>query len=194
MNHVQLLKDLGLNEEQIIDKVVGQIADQMLYGKIEDLDYDEMQDGGSTQFRHAVDALLKKRIDAAVECVANKHTLPNITEYLENFCIQKTNEWGESKGEPVTFVEYLTQRAEAYIAEPVDLDGNSKGESRFGNWRMATTRVTHLIDKHLRREIDKAMKSAIEDANKSIAGGLNEAVKIAINNLKVHVDTKVSAK
>ncbi|WP_434286268.1 hypothetical protein [Celeribacter sp. SCSIO 80788] len=194
MTNIQLLKDLGMTEEQIVEKVVGQIADQMLYGKIGDLDYDEVECGGSTNFRKAVDDLIKKRIDAAVEAVAAKHTLPNVSEYLENLCLQKSNEWGEKKGEEVTFIEYLTQRADTYMREPVDHSGKSKSESGGFSWSKRGTRVEYMIDKHLQYNISQAMQSALDSANKSIVEGLKEAVNIKLGEIKVALDTKVTKK
>lgn len=193
MSNVQLLKDLGMSEEKIIEKVVGQIADQMLYGKVGDLDYDEVECGGTTKFRDAVDTLIKKRIDDAVEAVAAKHTLPNLTDYLESLCLQKTNQWGEKKGESITFIEYLAQRADAYMREPVSYDGKTKGQDSF-QWRQYGTRVEYMIDKHLQHSISTAMKTALENANKSIAEGLKEAVNAKINQIAVQLETKVTKK
>lgn len=194
MSNVQILKDLGLSEEAIVEKVVEKIADQMLYGKVGDLDYDEIEFGGDTQFRRAVDAMLKKRIDDAVEAVASKHTLPNLTEYLENICLQKTNQWGEKRGETVSFIEYLVESADAFMREPVDHSGKTKKESGGFSWSQKGTRVEYLIDKHLQYSISKAMEQALGEANKSIIGGLKDAVDAKLSQISVQLKTEVKKK
>lgn len=194
-NTTQILKDLGLSEDQIIDKVVGQIADQMLYGKIGDLDYDDVDSGGSTQFREAVDSLLRKRINQAVEDVAKKHTLPKMTEYIESVCLQKTNSWGEKIGEPQTFIEYLTERADTFLSEPVNYEGKTKAESRGSmSWSKKGTRVEYMIDRHLQYSISTALEKAVSAANESIIGGLKEAVNIKLGQISVDLKTTVKSK
>ncbi len=182
------LKELGMTENDIIERVVEKIADQMLYGKTADLDYDETVEGGSTNFRKAVDQLLKTKIDEAIANVANKHTVPQLEEFIEQFCIKETNAYGEKKGEDKTFIEYLTARADVWLKEQVNHNGKSEAEDSY-SWRANTTRAAYLVDSHLQYSISTALKNALNEINKQIAEGLDGAVKIqlkqALDNLKV---------
>ena len=189
------LKKLGFDEQDIKERVVESIADRIMNGK--DFDYDQEDwDASETNFAKSVKALVQERIDQAVEKVAEKHTLPNITEYLENLCIQKTNSWGEKKGEPTTFIEYLTHRAETYLTEKVDHNGESRktGSTGWGGWKENGTRVSYLVDRHLQYSVSTAIKKGLNDINGQIAEGLDGVVKIqlqqALEGIKINTTIK----
>ena len=186
------LKELGFSEEDILHRVVDNISERILYKNDQYPDHDEY-DPSETTFAKKVKSLIEERINEAVEKVAEKHTLPNITEYLENLLIEKTNHFGEKKGEPVTFIEYLTTRATNFLTEKVDYSGKSRKES-YGSWSENTTRVSYMVDKHLQYSISTAIKNGLADINGQIADGLDGAVKIqlkqALENLSVKTEIK----
>lgn len=179
------LEALGLKAEDIADRVVNRIVEKMLSDSIHDEWGDEAEKPSA--FRKALQARMIAQINKSIEEIAAKHVLPNITQYLETFCLQETNSWGEKKGKPVTFVEYLVQRADAYMKEEVDYSGKSKAEDSY-NWRKNTTRVAYLIHEHLQYNITRAMKEALQTANNSIVGGIQKAVQVSLSNLKITVN------
>jgi hypothetical protein len=185
------LEALGLNENTLAEKLVDKIALNLMTS----LHYDDA-DGewrGSSPFAKKLDNLIKSRLDKIVNDMADKHVLPKVNELVEGLVLQETNKWGEKTGNPVTFIEYLTQRADAYMTEPLNYQGKTKAEDSF-SWSKSTTRIAFMIDKHLHYSIDTAMKAAFASANSSIASGLRDATLIAINDvaakLKVDVKTK----
>ncbi|MFN4017662.1 MAG: hypothetical protein ACK4JB_20145 [Reyranella sp.] len=178
------LEALGLKAEDIADRVVDRIAEQMLT-KI-DYDEDERPHHNPSPFRAALQQRIKDRIDRSIDEIAAKHVLPNITEYLEGLCLQETNRWGEKTGKPLTFIEYLAQRADAYMKEEVNYSGKTKEEDSY-SWRKNTTRVSYLIHQHLQFSIEKAMKAALRNANNSIIGGIQKAVEVSLSSLKIEM-------
>ncbi len=181
---------LGITKEDLAVRVVDRIAEQMLSHLYSDPDGDETDE--PTEFRRVIEKRVTARIDEAVDQIAAKNVLPNIAEYIENLCLQQTNKWGEAKGKKLTFIEYLIERAEAYLTEKVSYDGKAKGEDHF-SWTGTQTRVTYLVNKHLQYSIETAMKAALKDANSAIVEGLEETIKIKLNEvrkkLKVTVKT-----
>lgn len=177
MNEITL-ESLGLTRDDICDRVVDRLCGEL--GSYED-------------FEGQVQGKVREAVDAAVSKMADEHILPNVHQYLENLCLQETNRWGEAKGKPVTFIEYLVQRAEAWMTEKVDYQGKAKTERDSYSWRENGTRVEFMIHEHLQYSISTAMKQALADANKTIVGGLQEAVKVKLNEiarkLKVEVKT-----
>ena len=147
-----------------------------------------------SSFKRKLDAEIKKGIDAAVTALADKHILPHAATMIENITLQETNKWGEKTGQNMTFVEYLVQRAEAYMTEGVNYEGKSKDEARGYSWTGTQTRITHMVHEHLHYSIETAMKQSLKDANSSICKGIEEAVKIklaeALQGLKTTVQTK----
>ncbi|MCR5875118.1 hypothetical protein LRS10_13550 [Phenylobacterium sp. J426] len=186
------LEVLGLSQEDLANRLVDRLAD----GLLTDLHYDE--DGfefrGTSPFAKSLNKLVKARLDALVEDLGSKHVLPRVSELVENLVLQETNRWGEPTGKSVTFIEYLVQRAEAYMTEKVNYEGKSKDESGGYSWSGTQTRVAHLIHKHLHYSIETAMKEALANANSAIAKGLLDTVKLKLGEataaLKVAVTTK----
>ena len=134
-------------------------------------------------FKRKLSDAVKQRVDAKINEIAEVHILPKVSELVENITIQETNKWGEKKGEPVSFIEYMTQRADAYLREDVDYEGKSKAESSSYSWSKSQTRITQLVHKHLHYTIEAAMKAAMQNANSAIVEGIQATVKIKLEEL-----------
>lgn len=185
------LESLGIDENVLIGRLVDRLAENVLTS----LHYDE--DGGewrgSNPFANKLTSMVTNRLNQVVEELAGKHVLPRVSEMVESLVLQKTNQWGEKVGQPITFIEYMTQRADAFMREEVNYDGKTKGQDSY-SWRKAGTRVEYLIDKHLQYNIEKAMVAAVSDANKSLIEGLKEAVNIKLGQIAVQLKTEVKSK
>lgn len=179
----QDLAALGLTEEVVLENLV-----QRLFEWHTTTD-EEYANDFSQRLEKAVRAKVEERIDAAM----NQHVLPKITEMVDGVCLQNTNEWGEKRGTPLTFVEYLTQRVDAYIREEVNYEGKPKSDNVYG-WSKRSTRIAHMIHEHLQYSIERAMVAALGEVNSSVRKGLEEAVKHAIESVKVTVNTKVESR
>jgi hypothetical protein len=188
---IGLLALTGMSKEELATRVVEHVAAKLLVRTA----YDEEGDPcgtRSTQFERALQTRIKEHLDAEVGRQAEKHVLPKVTDMVEGLVLQETNRWGEKTGEPVTFIEYLTQRAERYLTEKVNHNGKTREEDSY-SWRENTSRISYLVNNHLQYSIKIAMERAVEEANKGIVGGLEKAVKISlqqvIDKLKVTVNT-----
>jgi hypothetical protein len=185
------LEALGFTKDDLQERVIERLCEQILAGKQYDEDGNEEYD--DSQFKKKLEERLRSHITETVNAIAEKHVLPNVTSYIENLVLQTTNKWGEKQGTPVTFIEYLVQRAEAYIQEDVNHEGKSKDQESY-SWSKRSTRITYLINAHLQYSIQTAMQQALQTANSAIAGGIEKAVKIkleeVVNSLKVGVQLK----
>lgn len=185
------LKALGITEEQLVEKIIDKTVERLLTSVGYDEEGDEFVE--DSRLVKNLNDLVKKLIDAKVEQLADTHVKPLIESRLESLVLQQTNSWGEKTGQPVTFIEYLIKRADAYMTEPVNFNGKSRSEGDSYNWRSDTTRVSYLMDKHLQYSIEVAMKQALANANASIAKGIADAVRISLANVqeKLKVEVKV---
>lgn len=185
------LESLGLSKEDIQDRVIERLCEQVLSGKT--YDEDGSEEWVDSQFKRKLDERVKAQVEASINAMAEQHILPNVSHYIENLTLQETNRWGEKTGTPITFIEYLVQRAEAYIQEPVNHNGKSKSEDSY-SWSKHTTRIAYMIDQHLQYSIKTAMERALKTANSAIAGGIQSAVKMkleeVVSGLQVAVKTK----
>jgi hypothetical protein len=174
------LVDLGFTKEELQKRVVEHIAAQVMEGTFHDEDGEEFS--GDSKFAKTLHEHVRKQIDASIAGLAAKYVLPNVQAYIENLTLQTTNQWGEKQGKPVTFIEYLTQRAEAYMQEEVNYEGKTKGQDSY-NWRKSQTRISHLIHQHLHYSIETAMKNALATANSVIVEGLKKTVEIKLGEV-----------
>jgi hypothetical protein len=140
-----------------------------------------------------LEAKVLERVHQAIDDIAAKNVLPNVASYVENLTLQETNKWGEKTGSPLTFVEYLVQRAEHYITEKVDFQGRAKGQDSY-SWNGTQTRITYLVHEHLQYSIDTAMKDALKAANGNIVKGLEETVKLKLREIANGMNVKVEAR
>jgi len=185
------LKSIGLTQEELQARVVASITDQILTTRFSD--EDGYEDQRQSKFMDDLKKLAKDGIDAKVREIADNFVVPQISELVETISLQATNTWGEKTGEgPVTFIEYLIKRADDYMKEQVNYNGKTRAEDSY-SWTPKSTRIVHLVNSHLQFSIETAMKKALSDANKSIAGGLEAAVKMALQEAqaKLQVTTKI---
>ena len=186
------LAALGITPEELQDRVIQRIADGLLYTSSSDEDGHEFR--RDAQFKRKLDEAIQERIDVAVTQLADTHVLPLVAGKIETLTLQKTNEWGEKRGQPISFIEYLTQRADAYMTEQVSYEGKAKGDGDSYNWKGRTTRIAFMIDKHLHYSIENAMKEALANANSAISKGLEGAVKLALEQVKTNLSVKTETR
>lgn len=173
------LESLGLTQEALADRVVAKIAEGMMTGVHYNEDGDEYFDDSA--FMRTLNQKVQAMLDAKVNEIGEKYVLPKVTAMVENLVLQETNRWGEKTGQPVTFIEYMVGRAEAYMTEKVNYEGKGKNEVGGYSFSPTQTRITHLVEKHLHYSIDTAMKAALNDATTNIAKGINETVRLKLN-------------
>ncbi|MDN7913721.1 hypothetical protein [Burkholderia cepacia] len=185
------LEALGFTKEELQQRVIDQVSKSILSSvgwDDEDGEYDV-----ESKFTKTIQQRVIKHVDNTINALAEKHVLPNVADYIENLTLQATNKWGERTGEKLTFIEYLTQRAEAYMTEKVNHSGKSKAEDSY-SWSGTQTRITYLVNQHLHFSIERAMKDALQIANSAISTGIQETVKLKLGeiaqSLKVSVATK----
>lgn len=175
------LESLGLKSEDVADRIVETAVHQLLSQTVADEDGDEFE--WASQFREKITAMVTARVDEKVREIGEKHVVPHVGDMIENLVLTKTNQWGEKvKGGEVTFIEYLTAQAGAYMSEQVDYNGKTKAQDAY-NWRANSTRIAYLIESHLQYQIKTAMEQALADANTAMAKGLHEACRVAINDV-----------
>lgn len=184
------LEELGMSKEELQERVVESCCRSFMNGYEE---YDE--DGGKVEepsvFRAEMQKLIKKQLTQSVKELAEAHVLPNVALYVENLTLEQTNQWGEKIGKKLTFIEYLVSRADAYLREDVNYEGESKDECGSYPFSKSQSRLTHLLNRHLHYSIETAMKDAVNGINSVIVPAIEKTVKTQLEQvvakLKVNV-------
>jgi hypothetical protein len=190
------LESLGLTKEELQSRVIAKLCDDLTTLVFADEDSDPVAQPSS--FKRKLDEALQKRTEESIRGLAAKlaheYVLPNVTKYLEKPVLAKTDEWRQPRESPITFIEYLVQRCDAYMREEVNYEGQTKGESCSSCWTKSTTRVGYLVEKHLQFNIERAMKEAMARATGRIKAGLENAVEIALDKVLVGLKATVEIK
>lgn len=185
------LEMLGLTKQELQERVTNCIADRMLNEV-----YTDSPDGEeiltTTSLGREFQKVVKQLMQDTVSELGNKYVLPDVKKYIEEQCLQRTNTWGEAKGEKLTFVEYLVEQARNYMVEDVDINGKSRSENRSHSFTKSSSRLTYMIDKHLKYSIENAMKTILKDANGVLVDGIQETVKMKLNEVADKLKFSVS--
>lgn len=188
--NIEDLQQLGFTPEQLFDRVADNITERLLASAVlsEDGDFEE-----ASPYMQAMQKKITARLDEAISQVVEQQILPGVPAQIEDIVIQQTNQWGEKKGEPVTFVEYLVERGNFYINEMVDYEGKTRTQKgSFGSsWKGTQTRLTHMIDRHLHYQIEQAMKSFLSSANKEFSGALAKTAQAKMQEISARLKVEV---
>lgn len=162
------LDALGLDRESIENKVVDQVCHSLLYAT----SCDDKGHGYSreSEWQLELQKKIEQSIDARLEKIAKDHVEPNVKEKIDSLVLQQTNEWGEKKGKPVTFVEYVTGKAEEWLEQKVDYRGVPSRSKSDGS------RLIHMIDEHLGSRIKTGIQDIAKQANEQLGGEIKKVV------------------
>ena len=184
------LEQLGFTQEELQDRVVKTIVDDLT--KTRTSDEEGFEYSAVSRFKGELQGRIKAAVDAKINSVFDGEIVPRIEEMIDECTLQETNTWGEKRGEPMTFVEYLVNRSDAYLREKVDFSGKTKAQDSGYNWKGCQTRVAFLVHKHLHYSMETFAKQALKDANSTITESLEEAVKIALHGVQERLKVKVT--
>jgi len=189
---LKTLETLGITKEDFIERIVSRAVEALLERQV--IDEDGEPTAALTEAARTWDDMIRERLDAKVQEIGEQHIMPLVNAKVAGLVLQETNRWGEKTGKPLTLVEFMVARAEAYMLEGVDYNGSPKNERDSYGWRKYGTRIDYAIDSHLKHDINQAMEQVIADGNKALVGGLVETCKLKLGEiagaLKVEVKTK----
>lgn len=189
------LESLGLSQSELQERVVAHIANLILASS--SYDEDGNPEETASKFKRQIVELVQKKANEKIAALAAEHVLPKVSDFVENLTLRQTNEWGERKPQkpPITFIEYLIQRAEAYIMEEVDGEGRSRAECQArGNsfYGKGQPRLTLLVNNHLAESIKQAMVKAVQTAHGSLAEALEKTAKLKLAEICEELTVKVT--
>lgn len=190
---IKTLEALGLNMEELAERVVDQAVHTLLYSTGFNPDT-EQEVTYENKFKRAIEAKIQQTVDQKIAEIAAHQIMPRVGELIEKANMMQTNRYGEPKGEPMTFKEYIAWRAEEYMSEDVNLQGQSKQEaSDTYNWRSQGPRLTFLMRNYIKDSMESAAKAAVNDINKVIAKNIEKAAKDAIAATAANIKVSVSS-
>lgn len=191
MMNIETLKSLGIAPEELGERIVDQAVDRLLNTLGFDPESNEEIQYVS-KFQRQIQERLQKAVDEKIAAIAAEHLIPRVGELIEKANMTQTTKFGEPKGAPMTFMEYIAHRAEVYMSENVDHKGESKQETNneYG-WRAEGPRLVVFMKMYIRDTMEKQAKEAVSDVNKVIAQNIQkaamQAIAAAANSLKVEV-------
>lgn len=186
------LESIGFTKEELQERVIDRLCETFLSTRTIDQFENEVEI--PSRMREQIEKRIQSTITERINAIAEAHILPNVSRYIEELVIQETNQYGEKRGAPVTFIEYLVGRAKDYMQEKVDHDGKAKDESNGYGWNGKQTRITHLIHAHLQYSISTAMQDSMKVATGEIAKGIHETCRLKLNEIAAGMKVAVTTK
>lgn len=188
---IKTLEALGVSPEDLAERIVDKAVHALLYSTGFNPETEE-EVTYENKLKREIENKIQQTVDQKISAIAAEHILPRVGEMIEKADMRKTNRYGEPQSPSLTFKEYIAHRAESYMSEDVNLQGQSKAESGDSyNWRSQGPRLTVLMKNYIKNSMEVAAKSAVNDINKVIAKNIEKAAKDAIAataaNIKVSV-------
>lgn len=177
---IKTLEALGVSPQDLADRIVDQAVSTLLSstGYSEDNEEEVRYD---SRFKKEIEARVQAAVDKKIGAIAEQHVIPRVGELIEQADMRETNSYGEPKSPSMSFKEFIAHRAEVYISESVNSNGESKRESKDAyNWRSEGPRLTVLMRSYIRETLETHAKAAVNDVNKAIAKNITQAATDAI--------------
>lgn len=185
------LEALGINKDDLFERIVEQAVGSLLSASGYDPDSDQ-EVRYESRFKREIEKRIQKAVDDKIAALAEVHLIPRVGELIESTNMQKTNGYGEPKGAPMTFIEYIASRAEAYMTEDVDFNGKTRSEDSY-NWKSAGQRLQVLMRSYIRDTLERHAKEAVKGVNQVLVAGVEKAAKDAIASAAAAVKISVQA-
>ena len=185
------LESIGFSRQELQDRVVTKMAANLLSGTPLDMGFDIDADEAAkcssytSSMRTDLQVFIHRVINDKVEEIAVREVVPKVGALVDGAVLQETNKYGEEKGQPKTFIEYIVDRADAYMMTLVDRDGNERDPKGYNSVKQ--TRLTFLISKHLQEDIETAMKEAMKVGISSVVKAIHETVRIQLNTIAANM-------
>ena len=189
---IKTLESLGISPEELGQRIVDQAVETLLRSTGFNPDTEE-ETRYESRFKREIQDRIQKAVDEKIGALAAAHLIPRVGELIESADMQKTNGYGEKKGDPMTFKEYIAHRADVYMTEDVDINGKARHEGDSYQWRSCGPRLTVLMRNYIRDTMETAAKAAVTDVNKVIAKNIEKAARDAIAAAAGAIKVNVSA-
>lgn len=183
------LEQLGITNEDLIERVVERLVDNFLGdGETDEFGYQRTE-----SITKSVKTIIEERVSTSVKKVCEEHVIPKVEEMIKGLVIQETNAYGEKRGKQQSFVEFAVARAEAYLQQNVNYNGEGQTEKDSYGWKPDATRLVFLVKKQISADIEKAVKESLTNCTKQIAESLAEVTKIKLKEAaqKLRMDVSV---
>ena len=155
------LKTLGLNKQELQDRLIDALVERVLTG-----------DRLPTKMRGAIWAAIDAKVDALMET----HIVPAVEDMLAGVLIKETNKFGEPIGTTNTLREYITKRAEEWLKVPIDRYGQAREYTSDGS----KPRGVYLVDK----AIEGHLSGVIAGLGTAIAANATASIEAAVKGLQ----------
>jgi hypothetical protein len=168
------LESLGFTKEDLQERVVENLCEQVLHSKGCD------EDGGTTTFESTLARQLgdkiEKKLSAIADAFCEQKVGPRVLEYINQTLLTPTDRWGQQKSAPLTFAEYVTNRIDMYLKEKVDLRGSAAGYSSDSK----TERGAWLVWQGITAAVNDIIKGSVSQALDTIKGGIEAEIKTSL--------------
>ncbi len=131
-----------------------------------------------------IDKMEQKMVDELELQVLNesRSQVGEIIKEVISGTIQRTNKWGEEKGEPITLKELIINETKIWFTHPVDRDGNNTDANRYHSER-DTTRAQWIVKKQVRPLVTEIVEKEFKKLKVEYSALLKEEIQKRVKSL-----------
>ncbi len=185
------LEDLGITKEEMQERIINKVCDDLLssyqYDSSDNVEYHV-----DSEFFKSLNKQVKTTVEAHISKLYEEILVPHINKKIDDLKIKETNKWGEPIKKELTFVEYITERFEKYISEPVNISGETKTESSSDYWKATKdTKLSWMLNKKINTELELTLKKLVENSTTYINDNIITLVKSNLEEISKKIKVVV---
>lgn len=164
---------LGVTKEQLLNLVVNNITNEVISES--NITHEKIID--------QLQIMAIQRVDESLLKICEDYVFPFVEDMVKQITIERTNSFGELKGEPMTLTEYMVEITSNYIFESIDSAGRPKSHREYRHDVKNATRLEYIIDKYQATMIENSIKDALKDMGPILSTRLSQSVKESLEKL-----------
>lgn len=195
-----VLAALGITPEAVLVIAVEKVVAEVMAAHFPYDGADEHTARHST-FEAQLSRRVHARLDAAINAKVAEVIGPWARGHVATMILNQTNAFGEQNGPQITLTEYIAKRADEFIHEKVDHQGNSQQEvkrnpnyseySRNDSSSFKTPRIVHVINAQvgdlIRDDVKKGVGEVIGKFGKEFTASIRAALAGVFERVSIEV-------
>lgn len=168
-----------------IEKLKSYYESDTGYYDVETVESAIIEAAGRALIKH-LERSLEKSIADEVSAIVSETVTSKVGAIIDGVLdekMQRTNEWGEKKGEPLTLREMIAREKEAWLSERVNNEGKAVGNS-YGTY---DTRLQYLMKAYVKdrfgKEISAELQKTVDDLKAQMKDNAREALVKSVEKI-----------
>lgn len=172
---------LGISRDELINKIVDAAVEDLLSSVSTDDEGNSYK--MSSRLREDFNTELTKRISSTVSGLVDSLVTP---EYIRTTTFPRYSKYGEKKGDPLTFKEFVEQCVNKILDSRIDDSGKILEPGSYGYDR-GKHFMSGLVEKTIERELREAIQKGLINIQQEVTNALKAAATEIITKITASI-------